>query len=143
MKAEYSDSGIPSIEGAEEKLKAGGKVADIGCGLGSTTILMAETYPNSQIFGYDFHEPSIKEAQERANEKGLTNITFQVADSKDISEKDFDLACIFDALHDMGDPVGVASGIKDFFYIEKYRLIDGLKFLEQTQVNIKMVKNDN
>lgn len=118
---------IPSIEGAEEKLKAGGKVADIGCGLGSTTILMAETYPNSQIFGYDFHEPSIKEAQERANEKGLTNITFQVADSKDISEKDFDLACIFDALHDMGDPVGVASGIKDilnedgrFMLVEPY-----------------------
>jgi len=104
---------IPSIYGAEEKLIAGGKVADIGCGLGSTTILMAKTYPDSHVYGYDFHEPSIKEAQKRAEEKGLKNITFKVADAKEIPDSDFDLACVFDALHDMGDPVGVASGIKD------------------------------
>ncbi|MFL2698323.1 MAG: class I SAM-dependent methyltransferase [Gammaproteobacteria bacterium] len=104
---------IPSITGLEDKLKSGGKVADIGCGLGSTTILMAETYPNSHIYGYDFHVPSIEEAQERAKEKGLTNITFEVRDSKDIPDSDFDAACIFDALHDMGDPIGVAKGIKD------------------------------
>ena len=113
---------IPSISGLEEKLIEGGKVADIGCGLGSTTILMAETYPNSHIFGYDFHEPSIIEARERATEKGIKNITFKVADSKEIPESGFDLACIFDALHDMGDPIGVASGIKDI-------LVEGGKFM--------------
>jgi ubiquinone/menaquinone biosynthesis C-methylase UbiE len=119
------DEWIPSISGAEEKLKAGGRVADIGCGLGSTTILMAETYPNSHIYGYDFHEPSIKEAQERATEKGLTNITFKVADSKEIPDGDFDLACIFDALHDMGDPVGVASGIKNILNEEgRFMLVE-------------------
>jgi ubiquinone/menaquinone biosynthesis C-methylase UbiE len=119
------DEWIPSISGAEEKLKTGGRVADIGCGLGSTTILMAETYPNSHIYGYDFHEPSIKEAQERAAEKGLTNITFKVADSKEIPDSDFDLACIFDALHDMGDPVGVASGIKNILNEEgRFMLVE-------------------
>ena len=104
---------MPSITGLEEKLKVGGKVADIGCGFGTTSILMAEAYPNSHIYGYDFHAPSIEQAQERAKEKGLTNITFEVRDSQNIPESDFDVACIFDALHDMGDPVGVARGIKD------------------------------
>ena len=116
---------IPSITGAKEKLISGGKVADIGCGLGSTTILMAETYPNSHIYGYDFHAESIEEAQKRASEKGLTNITFEVRDSKDIPNEGFDLACIFDALHDMGDPVGVASGIKSILNDEgKFMLVE-------------------
>ena len=118
---------IPSMTGVVDKLKKGGKVADIGCGLGSTTILMAETYPNSHIYGYDFHDESIKIAKERAVEKGLSNITFEVADSKKINQSDFDFACIFDALHDMGDPVGVANGIKNilkddgtFMLVEPY-----------------------
>ncbi|NVK21596.1 MAG: methyltransferase domain-containing protein [Kangiellaceae bacterium] len=104
---------IPSLNGVEDKLKAGATVADIGCGFGSSTLLMAETYPNSQFVGYDFHEPSIKTAQAKAEEAGLSNISFKVAVAKDIPSNSFDLACIFDALHDMGDPVGAAAKIKE------------------------------
>ena len=104
---------IPSLSGVEDQLKAGAKVADIGCGLGSTTIIMAQTYPNSTIHGYDFHGPSIEEASARAKELGLTNIEFHVSDARDIPDNGYDFACIFDALHDMGDPVGVANHIKN------------------------------
>ena len=102
-----------SLSGVEDQLKAGAKVADIGCGLGSTTIIMAQTYPNSTIHGYDFHGPSIEEASARAKELGLTNIEFHVSDARDIPDNGYDFACIFDALHDMGDPVGVANHIKN------------------------------
>ena len=97
---------IPSLDGVDEKLKGGVKIADIGCGLGSTTIIMAQTYPNSTVHGYDFHAPSIEEASKRAEELGLKNIEFHVSDARDIPKESYDFACIFDALHDMGDPVG-------------------------------------
>jgi 2-polyprenyl-3-methyl-5-hydroxy-6-metoxy-1,4-benzoquinol methylase len=106
-------SWIPALDGVEEKLEAGARVADIGCGHGSSTILMAESYPNSTIVGIDFHEPSIEEARAKANKAGLTNIEFHVAAAKDFDQKDFDFACIFDALHDMGDPIGAAAHIKN------------------------------
>ena len=104
---------IPALEGVEDKLKMGAKVADIGCGLGTSSILMAEKYPNSTIHAFDFHGPSIEEAKKRAAEKGLANLEFFVSDASEIPKNDYDLACIFDAWHDMGDPVGIASGIKD------------------------------
>ncbi len=104
---------IPALDGVEEKLKSGAKVADIGCGLGTSSILMAEQYPNSTIHGFDFHGPSIEEAKKRAQDKGLTNLEFFVSDAADIPQNNYDLACIFDAWHDMGDPVGIASTIKD------------------------------
>ena len=110
--ANLVDNWIPALDGVEEKLKAGAKVADIGCGHGSSTILMAEAYPQSIIVGIDFHEPSIEEAKAKAAEAGVSNIDFQVAMAQDFDGKDFDFACIFDALHDMGDPVGAASHIK-------------------------------
>jgi SAM-dependent methyltransferase len=104
---------IPALEGTEDKLRMGAKVADIGCGLGTSSMLMAEQYPNSTIHAFDFHGPSIDEAKKRAEEKGLTNLEFFVSDAADIPKNGYDLACIFDAWHDMGDPVGIASGIKD------------------------------
>ena len=103
---------IPALDRVESKLKAGGRIADIGCGHGSSTILMAESYPNSVVHGYDFHGPSIEEAREKAKQAGVTNIEFFEVAAKDYTGKDYDLACIFDALHDMGDPVGAASHIK-------------------------------
>lgn len=111
--ANLIDNWIPSLNGVEAKLKAGAKVADIGCGHGSSTILMAEAYPNSTIIGIDFHGPSIDEARLKAKEAGVSNIEFQVAKAQDFEGNDFDLACIFDALHDMGDPVGAATHIKE------------------------------
>lgn len=107
------DSWIPALDGVAAKLDAGAKVADIGCGYGSSTILMAQRYPNTQVYGFDFHGPSIDEARRRATEAGVTNAHFEVCAAKDIASGDFDLACIFDALHDMGDPVGAAKHVKD------------------------------
>jgi ubiquinone/menaquinone biosynthesis C-methylase UbiE len=110
--ANLVSSWIPALDGVEAKLKAGARVADIGCGLGSSTILMAESYPNSTIIGIDFHGPSIEEARAKAEKAGLKNIEFHQTAAKEFDQKDFDFACIFDALHDMGDPIGAAAHIK-------------------------------
>ena len=99
---------IPALGGVKEKLESGGRVADIGCGHGSSTLLMAKAFPNSTIYGFDFHLPSIEKAKQKAKEEGVSNVQFHVSSAQNISEGDFDLACIFDALHDMGDPVGAA-----------------------------------
>ncbi|WP_417620520.1 methyltransferase domain-containing protein [Parasphingorhabdus sp.] len=107
------DQWIPALGGVEAKLKTGAKVADIACGHGSSTVLMAKAYPNSVIHGIDFHEPSIVEARAKAEAAGVTNVEFQVASAQDFTGKDFDFACIFDALHDMGDPVGAAAHIRE------------------------------
>ncbi len=104
---------IPSLEGVEPKLKAGAKIADIGCGHGSSSILLAAAYPNSTIHGFDFHAPSIERARAKAEEAGLDNVHFEVARAQDYPGADFDLACIFDALHDMGDPVGASAHIRE------------------------------
>lgn len=111
--ANLVDNWIPALQGVEEKLVAGGKVADIGCGLGSSTILLAQSYPNSEIYGFDFHAPSIETAIQKAAEEGTTNAHFEVVTAKDFPGQDYDFVCIFDALHDMGDPVGVARHIKE------------------------------
>jgi len=107
------DSWIPALDGVEAKLKAGAKVADIGCGHGSSTVLLAQAYPNSTIVGIDFHAPSIEEARQKAAEAGVTNVEFQVAKAQDFAGSGYDFACIFDALHDMGDPVGAARHIRE------------------------------
>lgn len=106
-------SWIPALEGVEEKLKAGAKVADIGCGHGSSTVLMAQAYPNSRFHGFDFHAPSIEEARRKAEDAGVANVRFEVAMAQDYPGGDYDFACIFDALHDMGDPAGAARHIRD------------------------------
>ena len=103
---------IPALEGVDAKLQVGGKVADVGCGYGSSTILMAQHYPNSVIHGFDFHEPSIVAAREYAEKESVSNVEFFVSDAASLPNNGYELACIFDALHDMGDPVGVASSIR-------------------------------
>jgi 2-polyprenyl-3-methyl-5-hydroxy-6-metoxy-1,4-benzoquinol methylase len=111
--ANLIDTWIPSLSGVEDKLNSGAKVADIGCGHGSSTVLMAQAYPNSTIVGIDFHAPSIEVAKKKAADAGVTNIEFQVAKAQDFTGDGFDFACIFDALHDMGDPVGAARHIRE------------------------------
>ncbi|MFL5297952.1 MAG: class I SAM-dependent methyltransferase [Phenylobacterium sp.] len=104
---------IPALEGVEAKLKAGAKIADVGCGHGASTVLMAHAYPNSHFTGFDYHRPSIERAREAAAAAGLTDRTdFQIAKAQDYPGEGFDLVCIFDALHDMGDPVGAAAHIR-------------------------------
>ncbi|MFP6796574.1 MAG: class I SAM-dependent methyltransferase [Pseudomonadales bacterium] len=104
---------IPALSGVGEKLDAGIRVADIGCGHGSSTIIMAKQFPNSMFYGFDYHEPSIEEASRKASQGGVTNVQFQISSAKEIPDNRYGLACIFDALHDMGDPVGTAKRIRD------------------------------
>jgi SAM-dependent methyltransferase len=103
---------IPALEGVEEKLLAGAKVADVGCGLGASTILMAEAYPNSTFIGFDYHDASIALARERAAEAKVSDrVKFEVAKAKEYPGKDYDLVAFFDCLHDMGDPAGAARHV--------------------------------
>ena len=104
---------LPALDGVEAKLRAGAKVADIGCGHGSSTVLMANAFPQSTFHGYDFHAPSIAAARSHADEAGAGNVRFEEAAAKALPERGFDLVCIFDALHDMGDPVGAARHIRE------------------------------
>lgn len=113
-KANLVESWLPAIEGITEKLRQGAKVADVGCGLGSSTVLMANAFPDSSFVGYDFHLPSIEEAREKAKLEGAgSNLTFEKASAKAIPDHGFDLICLFDALHDMGDPVGAARHLRE------------------------------
>jgi SAM-dependent methyltransferase len=105
---------IPALEGVQEKLEKGAKVADIGCGHGASTVIMAEAFPNSEFFGFDYHDASIKRAREIAQEAGVDGRTnFSVASAKDYPGSGYDLVCVFDCLHDMGDPVGASAHIHE------------------------------
>jgi SAM-dependent methyltransferase len=104
---------IPALTGVDERLKAGGKVADVGCGHGSSTVLMALSYPKSTFMGFDYHEGSIQTARERAKEAGVTDrVKFEVARAKDYPGNGYDFVTFFDCLHDMGDPVGAARHVR-------------------------------
>jgi SAM-dependent methyltransferase len=106
-------SWIPALDGVEARLKKGIKVADIGCGVGFSTLLMAEAYPNSTFVGFDFHEPSIAEARRHADtHKARKNVRFEASAAKTIRERDFDLVTMCDCLHDMGDPRGCAAHVR-------------------------------
>lgn len=103
-------SWIPALTGIEEKLKTGGKAADVGCGHGSSTIIMAQAYPNSHFWGFDNHESSIETARQRAEEAGVSDrVTFAVANASTIPDEQFDMVAFFDCLHDMSDPVGACK----------------------------------
>ncbi|MBV8921229.1 class I SAM-dependent methyltransferase [Bradyrhizobium sp.] len=105
---------IPALDGLEAKLKAGAKVADVGCGHGASTIVMAKAYPKSEFFGFDYHLPSIERARKLAAEDGVGDrITFAQANAKDFPAKGYDLVAFFDCLHDMGDPVGAGKHVKE------------------------------
>lgn len=104
---------IPALEGVDARLRKGGRVADVGCGLGASTILMAKSYPNSEFTGFDYHEKSIETARQRAGEAGLSKrIKFEVAKAKDFPGKDYDFVTFFDCLHDMGDPAGASAHVR-------------------------------
>jgi 2-polyprenyl-3-methyl-5-hydroxy-6-metoxy-1,4-benzoquinol methylase len=110
--ANLVNSWIPSLDGVEEKLRRGATVADVGCGHGSSTILMAQAYPQSQFHGFDYHEPSILWARRVAEAAGVSErVTFTRAASKDYPGTDYDLVTFFDCLHDMGDPIGAAAHV--------------------------------
>ena len=105
---------VPALDGVQQKLERGAKVADIGCGHGASTIIMAEAFPNSEFFGFDYHESSIARAREAAERAGVGDrITFAVASAHDYPGERYDLACVFDCLHDMGDPVGASRHIRE------------------------------
>jgi 2-polyprenyl-3-methyl-5-hydroxy-6-metoxy-1,4-benzoquinol methylase len=107
-------SWIPALTGVEEKLRAGAKVADIGCGHGASTIIMARAYPNSRFWGFDNHEASIQHAQEAAKAAGVSDrATFEISLAQQVSDQNYDLVCFFDCLHDMGDPIGACKRAAD------------------------------
>lgn len=99
---------LPALDGVVAKLERGGRAADVGCGHGASTILMAKSFPRSEFIGIDYHEPSIETARRRAVEAGVRNARFEAADATAFRERDFDLIAFFDSLHDMADPAGAA-----------------------------------
>jgi len=101
-------SWLPALDGVIEKLAAGGKAADVGCGHGASTILMAQAFPSSQFVGIDYHGESIETARERALTAGVDNASFELADATSYRRDDYDLIAFFDCLHDMADPSGAA-----------------------------------
>jgi SAM-dependent methyltransferase len=105
-------SWLPALDGVTAKLERGAAVADVGCGHGFSTVIMAKAFPNSTFVGYDFHPSSIAQARVHAKEHGVTaNTRFEVALATDFPGKDLDLVTFFDCLHDMGDPVGAARHV--------------------------------
>src|SRR5437899_11198665 len=111
--ANLLSSWLPALDGVVEKLEQGATVADVGCGHGSSTILMAKAFPSSSFVGSDYHDGSIETARERAREAGLDNVRFEVAPAAGYSGKKYDLVTMFDCLHDMGDPAGAARHVRE------------------------------
>jgi 2-polyprenyl-3-methyl-5-hydroxy-6-metoxy-1,4-benzoquinol methylase len=104
---------IPQLDGVEERLRAGARVADVGCGHGASTIIMAQAFPASTFTGFDYHQPSIEHARAAAEQAGVSDrVRFEVARAQDFPGKDYDLVAVFDCLHDMGDPVGAAAHVR-------------------------------
>lgn len=104
---------LPAMDGVVEKLNAGARAADVGCGHGASTLLMAQAFPHSQFTGIDYHGPSIDTARERATAAGVENATFEVADATSYDSSGYDLIAFFDCLHDMADPAGAARHAKE------------------------------
>jgi SAM-dependent methyltransferase len=105
---------IPALDGVEERLRQGGRVADIGCGHGISTVLIAQAFPNATVHGFDYHPESIERASEIAEAEGVAeNTEFAVASAKEFGDGPYDLVCFFDCLHDMGDPVGALAHTRE------------------------------
>lgn len=130
-------SWLPALDGVVEKLEKGAKVADVGCGHGASTMIMAEAYPNSEFIGYDFHEGSVAHAAAEAKKSGLGNISFQVATAKNFPGENYDLVAFFDCLHDMGDPVGACK------HVVKALKPDGTCLMVEPFANDTLAENMN
>jgi SAM-dependent methyltransferase len=105
---------IPALDGVEAKLTAGGTVADIGCGLGASTVLMAQAYPRARVVGSDYHDASIELARKHSVDAGVADrATFELASAQSFTGTGYDLVTSFDCLHDMGDPLGAAEHVRE------------------------------
>jgi SAM-dependent methyltransferase len=103
---------IPALQEVQQKLEEGARVADVGCGKGASTLLMAKAFPKSRFFGFDYHDKSIEGAHESAKREGVADrVTFEVAKAKEYPGKNYDFVAVFDCLHDMGDPIGAAAHV--------------------------------
>jgi 2-polyprenyl-3-methyl-5-hydroxy-6-metoxy-1,4-benzoquinol methylase len=108
-KAHLTSEWIPALSGVDERLKTGGTVADVGCGHGASSIIMAQNYPKASFIGFDYHQESIDVARLRAKEAGVEDrVRFEVASAKNYPRSNYDLICFMDCLHDLGDPLGAA-----------------------------------
>ncbi len=137
--ANITTSWIPALEGVEDKLRRGGaKIADVGCGHGISTILMAKAYPNSKVLGFDYHRPSIERARKEAEKEGLKNIAFEVAEATNYPGDDYDLITFFDCFHDMGNPTGAAKHV-----LQTLKKKNGTWMLVEPFANDKLEDNFN
>src|SRR5260370_4074262 len=121
--ANINEKWIPALDGVEQKLSAGTRVADIGCGHGISTLIMAKAFPKSQFCGFDLHPASIEAANRHAKEQHIMNVHFSVAAAKDFPGKNYGFVTVFDALHDMGDPVSAASHVKQSLEVDSTFMI--------------------
>jgi 2-polyprenyl-3-methyl-5-hydroxy-6-metoxy-1,4-benzoquinol methylase len=129
---------LPALEGVVPHLKKGALVADVGCGLGASTILMAQSFPQSKFTGFDYHEGSIQKARERARQAGVEDrVRFEVAKSTDYPGKGYDLVAHFDSLHDMADPIGAARHVRETL------AADGTWMIVEPYANDKPEQNHN
>jgi len=128
---------LPALEGVVDKLQRGARVADVGCGHGVSTVLLAKTYPKSQFIGYDYHAPSVETATRRAAEAGVRNARFEVADAVGYKDRNLDLIAFFDCLHDMADPVGAARHAREALNA------DGVCMLVEPMAGDKIEENLN
>lgn len=136
-KANLTDIWIPSLNGVEDKLRKGARIADIGCGHGASTILMAEKYPNSEFFGFDYHSESIETARSRASDTNLRNVFFEKANAVEFEQGNFDLICYFDCFHDFGNPL-------EAIRYARYKLApDGSLMLVEPNASDKVEENFN
>lgn len=138
------DQWIPALDGVQDRLEAGGSVADIGCGHGASTILIAEAFPQARVVGYDYHEASIEAGRRRAAEVGLEQghrISFEVASAGEypIPDGGYDLICFFDALHDFGDPVGAAAHARDALADDGTVMLVEIRADDRTEENLNPV----
>lgn len=126
--ADLVSSWIPALDGVEEKLTDGARVADVGCGHGASTLLIGGSYPRSRVTGFDYHRPSVEQARKRAADAGVAaRVSFEVAGAADFPGTGYDLVAVFDALHDMPDPLGAARHVREvlapdgtFLLVEPY-----------------------